>query len=86
MPNKNSYTERDVCTKLINPALAKAGWNLQTQIREEVSFTDGRIIVQGKMHTRGKRKIADYIFPKQEVKKSKKLKEEWMRAVLVEEV
>lgn len=54
--------------------------------KEEVSFTDGRIIVQGKMHIRGKRKRADYIFPKQEVKTSKKLKEEWMRAVLVEEV
>ena len=31
------------------------------QIREEVSFTDGRIIVQGKLYTRGKRKRADYI-------------------------
>jgi type I restriction enzyme R subunit len=59
--NKKTLTERDICTKFINPSLAKAGWDLRTQIREEVSFTDGRIIVQGKLHTRGKRKRADYI-------------------------
>jgi type I site-specific restriction endonuclease len=54
MVNKKSLSERDICTKYINPALAKAGWNIKTQIREEVFFTDGRIIVQGKMHTRDK--------------------------------
>ena len=32
-----------------------------SQIREEVSFTKGRIIVRGKLVTRGKRKRADYI-------------------------
>ncbi|MFQ5641033.1 MAG: EcoAI/FtnUII family type I restriction enzme subunit R, partial [bacterium] len=36
-------------------------WNLQTQIREEVSFTDGRIYVKGNLSSRGKRKRADYI-------------------------
>ena len=59
--NKKALTERDICTKFINPALQKAGWNMQTQVREEVSFTDGRIIVQGKLYARGKRKRADYI-------------------------
>ncbi len=59
--NKTSFTERDICTKLITPSLVKAGWNLETQIREEVSFTDGRIYVRGKMHTRGAKKRADYI-------------------------
>jgi len=34
---------------------------MKRQVREEVPFTDGRIIVQGKLHTRGKRKRADYI-------------------------
>lgn len=34
---------------------------MKKQVREEKSFTDGRIIVQGKMHTRGRRKRADYI-------------------------
>lgn len=59
--NKKGLSERDICTKFINPAIEKAGWNMRTQVREEVSFTDGRIIVQGNLHTRGKRKRADYI-------------------------
>jgi type I restriction enzyme R subunit len=61
MIDKKNLSERDICTKFITPALQKAGWNIKTQVREEVFFTDGRIIVQGKMHTRGKRKRADYI-------------------------
>ena len=36
--------ERDICTKFITPALRKAGWDEMAQIREEVSFTKGRII------------------------------------------
>lgn len=59
--NKKDLSERDICTKFINPALEKAGWDMQKQVREEVTFTDGRIIVQGRVHTRGKRKRADYI-------------------------
>jgi type I restriction enzyme R subunit len=59
--NKKDLTERDICTKFINPAIAKAGWDMRKQVREEVSFTDGRIIVQGSLHTRGRRKRADYI-------------------------
>lgn len=59
--NKKQLSERDICTKFINPAIEKAGWDLRKQVREEVSFTDGRIIVQGRLHTRGKRKRADYI-------------------------
>lgn len=54
-------SERDVCTKFITPAIQQAGWDIQTQVREEVSFTKGRIIVRGKLHSRGKQKRADYI-------------------------
>ena len=54
-------SERDVCSKFITPAVVAAGWDLQTQIREEVFFTKGRIIVRGKLHSRGKAKRADYI-------------------------
>lgn len=54
-------SERDICSKFINPAIHKAGWDLKRQVREEVTFTDGRIIVQGKLHTRGSKKRADYI-------------------------
>jgi len=59
--NKKELSERDICTKYITPALKTAGWDLQKQIREEVSFTDGRIYVKGNLTTRGKRKRADYI-------------------------
>ncbi|PTQ88024.1 EcoAI/FtnUII family type I restriction enzme subunit R [Nitrosomonas ureae] len=61
MSDKKSFSERDICTKYITPALVQAGWNLHSQIREEVSFTKGRIIVRGKLHTRGEQKRADYI-------------------------
>jgi type I restriction enzyme, R subunit len=59
--SKKSLSERDICTKFITPAILKAGWDLHTQIREELSFTKGRIIVRGKLHARGKQKRADYV-------------------------
>lgn len=59
--NKKSLTERDICSKFITPAILQAGWDLQTQIREEVTFTQGRVMVRGKLHTRGEKKRADYI-------------------------
>lgn len=59
--DKRSLSERDICTKFITPALRKAGWDEILQIREEVSFTKGRIIVRGKLVSRGKAKRADYI-------------------------
>ena len=59
--NKKSLSERDICTKFITPHLIAAGWDIHNQVREEVSFTDGRIYVRGKIHTRGARKRADYI-------------------------
>ena len=59
--DKKSLSERDICTKFITPALRKAGWDEMVQIREEVSFTKGRIIVRGKLVSQGKGKRADYI-------------------------
>ncbi len=59
--NKKSLSERDICTKFIAPAIQNAGWDIQRQVREEVSFTKGRIIVRGKLHTRGKSRRADFI-------------------------
>jgi len=58
---KHQLSERDICSKYITPAVVGAGWDLHSQIREEVSFTKGRIIVRGKLHTRGEQKRADYI-------------------------
>jgi type I restriction enzyme R subunit len=61
MIDKKDLSERDICSKYITPAITSAGWDLLSQIREEVSFTKGRIIVRGKLHTRGEQKRADYI-------------------------
>ena len=61
MVDKKSLSERDICTKFITPAIKKAGWDEQTQFLEEVSFTDGKIYVRGKLHSRGQAKRADYI-------------------------
>jgi type I restriction enzyme, R subunit len=59
--DKKTLSERDICTKYITPALKEAGWDIDTQILEEVSFTDGKIFVRGKLTARGKRKRVDYI-------------------------
>ncbi len=59
--NKKELSERDICTKFITPAIIKSGWDKDSQIREEVSFTDGKVIVRGKLVSRGKSKRADYI-------------------------
>ena len=59
--SKKSWSERDICSKCITPAVEKAGWNKQTQLFEEVSFTDGRIYVRGRLTARGTRKRADSI-------------------------
>jgi type I restriction enzyme R subunit len=57
--DKQTLSERDICTKFITPALRRAGWDVMSQFREEVSFTKGRIIVRGKLVSRGKAKRAD---------------------------
>ena len=62
--NKKALTETDIRTKFITPALVGANgekWNLMTQLREEVYFTKGRVIVRGKTVKRGDALKADYI-------------------------
>ena len=59
--DKKKLTERDICTKFINPALKQAGWDIQSQVREEFPVTNGRIIVRGRMHTRARPRRADYV-------------------------
>ena len=59
--DKKSLSERDICSKFINPALVEAGWDAISQIREEVTITNGRITVRGKLVSRGKAKRADYV-------------------------
>ncbi len=59
--DKRALSERDICTQYITPSIVGAGWNLQTQIREEVTFTKGRVNPKGKLVRRGESKRADYI-------------------------
>ncbi len=62
--NKKALTEADIRTKFITPALVGMNgtkWNVITQIREEVYFTKGRVIVRGKTVKRGEAKKADYL-------------------------
>ena len=61
MLNLYALSERDICTKFILPAVKRAGWNEMVQVREEVYFTKGRIIVRGRLVTRGKAKKADFV-------------------------
>lgn len=59
--DKKALSERDICTKYITPALVNRGWDLNAQIREEVTLTKGRVIVRGKLTSRGRQKRADYV-------------------------
>ncbi|WP_066731081.1 EcoAI/FtnUII family type I restriction enzme subunit R [Cupriavidus sp. D384] len=49
--DKSQLSERDICTKFITPAIQQAGWQ-QHQFREEVSLTDGRVMVRGRLAAR----------------------------------
>ena len=59
----DAFSERDVCTKLITPAILAAGWDSLHQIREEVTLTAGRFLLGRGAHApqRGERKRADYV-------------------------
>lgn len=61
MGSKKSLSENSIYTHYVLPALTKAGWDLHTQIRENVFFTDGRIQVNGTKTSRGARKFADVV-------------------------
>ena len=59
--NKHNLSEDDISVKFITKSLITAGWDEDTQIRRQVSFTKGRIIVRGKLVSRGKAKKADFV-------------------------
>ncbi len=59
--DKKTLSEQDICSKYILPAVTAAGWDLKYQIREQVSFTAGKILVRGKTVSRGEQKRADFI-------------------------
>jgi type I restriction enzyme, R subunit len=53
-------TEADTCRVYVLPGLYAAGWT-DDQIREQLSFTPGRIIVTSGRVKRGKPKRVDYL-------------------------
>ncbi|MBU4077814.1 MAG: DEAD/DEAH box helicase family protein [Euryarchaeota archaeon] len=59
--NKKNLSERDICTKYVTPAIVQAGWNLFNQIQEEVTFTKGRVMVKGRLWSRGESKRLDFL-------------------------
>lgn len=61
MNSKKFLSENSIYTHYVLPALTQAGWDLHSQIRENVFFTDGRILVNGKKTSRGNRKFADVV-------------------------
>lgn len=54
-------SEQDIRTKYITPAILSSDWDRDLQMREEVSFTNGKVIVRRKKVKRGEKKRADYI-------------------------
>src|SRR3989339_1750389 len=59
--DKKSLSEQDICSKFVLPAIINAGWDLHLQIREQKTFTAGRIQIHGKSISRGEKKRADFI-------------------------
>jgi type I restriction enzyme R subunit len=56
----SKLTEEDVKLRFITPAIQKSGWD-NNQFRMEYFFTDGQVLVRGKVVKRGLKKKADYI-------------------------
>jgi type I restriction enzyme R subunit len=59
--SKKDLSEADICDQFLTPALHRAGWEPAAQIRREYFFTDGQVLVRGKLAVRGERCFADYL-------------------------
>jgi type I restriction enzyme R subunit len=54
--------EADTCRQYVLPGLQAAGWDKAPRsIREQRTFTDGRVILAGRFARRGPQKRADYL-------------------------
>ena len=61
LDDKKSLNETEIRTRYITPSLVAAGWSYN-DIHEEKSFTDGRVIDEGKgKYSRGAKRITDYL-------------------------
>jgi len=59
--DKKKLTETDIISKFLLPAIQNVGWNLMTQIRQEVKLRDGKVIVRGQLGMRTSVKSADIV-------------------------
>ena len=59
--DRQSLAERDIRTTFVTPALRNAGRDELHRLREEVTFTNGRIVVRGKLESRVRARRADCI-------------------------
>ena len=61
--DKKELSEADICRIFITPAILEAGWDSNSQIREQVTLTPGPVIVRGNLSSRNKKKkkFADYV-------------------------
>lgn len=59
--DKRKLSETDIITKFIMPAVKSAGWNVMTQIRQEVKLRDGKVVVRGQLGVRKTVKSADIV-------------------------
>ena len=60
MTNKKALSESYICDRYITPSVTKDGW-AANRWRREYGFTDGKIIVRGKLVARCKRKRLNYL-------------------------
>lgn len=59
--DKRKFSETDIISKFILPAVKTAGWDDITQIRQEVKLRDGKVIVRGQLGVRKTVKSADIV-------------------------
>lgn len=55
------WTEQETRSRLINPALIRAGWEFEQYVREDYPLTAGKIQLSGQRPSRERPKRADYV-------------------------
>lgn len=55
------WTEQETRSRLVTPAISKAGWDLDMQVREDYALTAGRIVSGALRGRRERPKRADYV-------------------------
>jgi type I restriction enzyme R subunit len=59
--DKKTLTEKQIVDSFILPSIEKSGWDFDLQVKEQSAYTAGRVIVKGKLISRGDKKIPDII-------------------------